>query len=161
MYLGLFAALWRTYFVGVLIAVVLGLIGICSYYSSTVAFEMLIISNQYNLAEAFELKQQFLAAGQVLLAVYKGSAFNVYYVLNAITILIISRIMLLSSTFSKSTAIWGLLSGFFMLIPSTAGYLGFIFSLISLVPWIVFALLVSKRLFFLSNPLSQFAELNP
>ncbi|MGD9995161.1 MAG: hypothetical protein AB7S69_17815 [Salinivirgaceae bacterium] len=161
MYLGLFAALWRTNFAGVLVAVLLGLIGICTYYSSAVAFEMLIISKQYAIAETLELKQQFLAAGQVLLAVYKGSAFDVYYVLNAITLLVISRIMLLSSTFSRSTAIWGLLSGFFMLIPSTAGTLGFVFSLISLVPWIVFALLVGRRLFKLSNSLSEFAESNP
>jgi hypothetical protein len=160
MYLGLFAALWRTNFAGVFIAVVLGLIGICTYYSSAVAFEMLIISKQYQMAETLELKQQFLAAGQVLLAVYKGSAFDVYYVLNAITLLIISRIMLLSSIFSKSTAIWGLLSGFFMLIPSTAGTLGFVFSLISLVPWIVFALKVGKRLFYLTNQTSKLTELN-
>lgn len=160
LYLGLFAALWRTNFAGVLIAVVLGLIGICTYYSSAVAFEMLIISKQYAMAETLELKQQFLAAGQGLLAVYKGSAFDVYYVLNAITLLMISRIMLLNSTFSKSTAIWGLVSGFFMLIPSTAGMLGFVFSLVSLIPWIVFALLVSKQLFYLSKQTPVMPEFN-
>jgi hypothetical protein len=158
LYLGLFAALRRTNLAGVLIALVFGLIGICTYYSSTIAFEMQMLSKQYNMAETLELKQQFLAAGQALLVVYKGSAFDVYYILNAVALLIISRIMLLNSTFSKATAIWGLVSGFFMLIPSTAGMLGLVFSLVSLIPWIVFSLLVGKQLVYLSNSLSKSTE---
>jgi hypothetical protein len=66
--------------------------------------------------------------------------------------------MLLNSTFSKATAIWGLVSGFFMLIPSTAGMLGLVFSLVSLIPWIVFSLLVGKQLVYLSNSLSKSTE---
>ncbi|MGE4288946.1 MAG: hypothetical protein AB7E36_09670 [Salinivirgaceae bacterium] len=160
LYLGLFAAFRQTNLAGVLIALVLGLIGICTYFSSTIAFEMQMLSKQYILAETLELKQQFLAAGQALLVVYKGSSFDVYYLLNAVALLMISRIMLLNSTFSKTTAIWGLLSGFFMLIPSTAGKLGLVFSLVSLIPWIVFSLLVGKQLFYLSNTKTKFTETN-
>lgn len=151
LYLGLFAALKKTNFTYMLIAIVVGLIGITAYYSSTVAFEMMSISKQYNLAESAELKQQFISAGHTLLAVYKGTAFDVYYVLNAITLLLISRVMFMDNTFSKTTAVFGLTSGIFMIIPSTAGQIGLIFSLLSLIPWVVFSILVAKRLFVLYN----------
>ncbi len=82
-----------------------------------------------------------------MLAIYKGTAFDVYYVLNAITLLVFSFVMLRSSLFSRATAIWGIAAGVFMVIPSTAGMIGLVFSLASLVPWAVFAILVAIRFF--------------
>jgi len=55
--------------------------------------------------------------------------------------------MLRSGVFSKATAYAGLLAGVLMIVPSTAGTLGLIFSLASLVPWAMFAVLVARRLF--------------
>jgi hypothetical protein len=150
-YLGLFAALRKTNFALMLIALVVGLIGIAAYFASTVAFEMLSLSNQYFQASTFELKEQLLAAGQAMLVRYKGTSFDVYYVMNAVTLLIVSRVMFQDKTFSRSTAIWGLISGILMIIPSTAGTIGLIFSLLSLIPWIVFSIMIAKRLFNLST----------
>lgn len=39
----------------------------------------------------------------------------------------------------------GLIAGFLMVIPSTAGTLGLVFSLASLIPWYVFSILVAKK----------------
>jgi hypothetical protein len=150
-YLGLYAALTHANQTYMLVALVLGLIGIAAYYASTAAFEMLTLSNQYALANTAELKLQCLASGQTMLAVYKGTAFNVYYVLNAITLLIISSIMLRDFTFSKVTAIWGLASGILMLIPTTAGTIGLFFGIASLIPWTVFSILIALRFFKLSH----------
>lgn len=159
MYLGLFASLRKTNFAEILIALVLGLVGIAAYYASTVAFEMLTVSDQYFAAETVALKNQWLAVGHSLLEKYTGTAFDVYYVLNAITLLLISKVMFQDKTFSRSTAIWGLVSGFFMIIPSSAGQLGLVFSLLSLIPWIVFSILVARRLFTLyrqaMNPIAE------
>ncbi|MDY0015599.1 MAG: DUF4386 family protein [Bacteroidales bacterium] len=146
-YLGLYAALRRVNQASVLVAVILGLIGIAAYYASTVAFEMLALSKQYALAETTDLKFQCLTSGQLLLLTYKGTAFDVYYVLNAITLLILSRVMFLDNTFSKACAIWGLISGILMLIPTTAGTIGLVFGIASLIPWSVFSILIAKRLF--------------
>lgn len=146
-YLGLFAALKKVNQANMLIAFILGLVGICSYYASTVAFEMLSLSKQFAVADNIEMKSQLLAAGLVMLETYKGTAFDVYYVLNAIALLVISRVMFQDNTFSKSTAIWGLISGILMLIPTTAGTIGLIFGIASLIPWTVFSLLIAKRFF--------------
>lgn len=148
-YLGLFAALRKTNFVLMLIALVVGLIGITAYFSSTIAFEMLSLSNQYYHATSEVVKEQLLSAGYAMIVNYKGTAFDVYYVLNAITLLTVSRVMFQDQTFSKSTAVWGVISGVLMIIPSTAGTIGLIFSLLSLIPWIVFSIMIARRLFYL------------
>lgn len=150
-YLGLYEALKKANQSYMLIALALGLTGITAYYASTIAFEMLSLSNQYTLAGTEELKLQCLASGQTLLLTYKGTAFNVYYVLNAFTLLIISVVMLRDKTFSKATAIWGLASGILMLIPTTAGTIGMIFGITSLIPWIVFSILIALKFFKVSR----------
>ena len=129
-----------------LIATIIGLTGIAVYYVSAVGFEVLSISKQYFSAESMEYKQQLLAVGQGLIARYKGTAFDVYYVFNAITLILISMTMYKSRDFKRSSATWGLIAGIFMIIPSTAGTLGLICSLLSLVPWIVFSVLIGRRL---------------
>ena len=152
-YLALFAALRNTKAYAMFIALVLGFIGIAVYYSSTAAFEMLSLSKQYFATPDAQLQQQLLAAGQAIHEGYKGTAFDVYYILNGIALVIIGFAMLNdpAKTFSKRTAIWGLISAFLMTIPSTFGIVGLIFSIASLVPWIVFSILISKQLFAISK----------
>lgn len=150
-YLGLFASMRTIDFATMLIAATLGLIGIATYFASTVGFEMLSLSKQYYSTDSIEVKQQLLASGHGLLAIYKGTAFNTYYILNAIALLLIAKTMFKSTTFSKSTATWGLIAGILMIIPSTAGVIGLIFSLASLVPWIVFSILIGKRLLLMAS----------
>lgn len=146
-YLGLYAALRHKNQANMLIALILGITGIASYFASTVAFEMLSLSKQFLIAESEELKIQLITAGKIMLETYKGTAFDIYYVLNAIALLIISMVMFQSKIFSKTTAIWGLISGTLMLIPTTAGNLGLSFGIASLIPWTVFSILIAKTLF--------------
>jgi hypothetical protein len=146
-YLGLFAALKRTNLEYMTIALVIGCIGIASYYSSTVIFEMKSLSQQYMEATSTEIKEQIISSGNLLLLRYNGTAFDIYYVLNALTLIIASRVMLMDNTFSKATAIWGLIAGGLMIIPSSAGMLGLILSLVSLIPWTIFSILIAKRFF--------------
>jgi hypothetical protein len=146
-YLGLFAALNKTNLAYMTIALVIGFIGIASYYSSTVIFEMKALSHQFRETSSIELKEQILSSGNLLLLRYKGTAFDIYYILNALTLIIASRVMLMDNTFSKTTAVWGLIAGGLMIIPSTAGMIGLTMSLISLIPWIVFSIMIAKRFF--------------
>ncbi len=151
LYLGLFVALYRTNLANMIIALAFGLSGVAIYFSSSVAFEMLSLSKQYHLADSVDLRNQFLAAGHMMIASYKGTAFDVYYVFNAITLLLVSKVMFEDRTFSRATAYWGLASGVLMIIPSTAGTIGLIFSLLSLIPWIVFSIMAALRLFQISG----------
>lgn len=153
-YLGLFAALKKTNLAYMTIALVFGFIGIASYYSSTVIFEMKALSHQFMETSSIELKEQILSSGNLLLLRYKGTAFDIYYILNALTLIIASRVMFMDNTFSKSTAIWGLIAGGLMIIPSTAGMIGLTMSLVSLIPWIVFSIMIAKQ-FFKLNKLNE------
>lgn len=126
------------------LALILGFIGIAAYFPTNPAFEFLVLAPKYALASASE-KVIFLSAGETLLANYIGTAFDVYYVLNAFTLISLSVLMLRSGVYTKSTSIIGLVSGIFMIIPSTVGIVGLIFSLFSLIPWIIFvAMLINQ-----------------
>jgi len=86
------------------IALILGLVATAVYFASNTAFEMLSLSNQYAAATTDAQRSIVMAAGQAMLAIYQGTAFDVSYVLSAVALLIISVIMLRSNVFSKVTA---------------------------------------------------------
>lgn len=137
LYLSLFIALYKEKPVTSLIAFVIGLTGVVCYYGSNPSFEMMTLSKKF-----FEARMSdhiiYIAAGEALLAGYSGTSFNVYYVLNTICLLLFAYILIKSPIFKKSVGYWALASGFFMIIPSSAGMIGLIFSLLSLIPWVVF-----------------------
>jgi hypothetical protein len=145
LYLAFYFILKRTNEVVITVALILGLVGIAAYFSSNTSFQMLSLSNHFASAATDAQRAVYLGAGEALLATYAGTAFNVYYILNAITLLIFSVVMLKGSIFSRTTAYFGLAAGILMLIPSTAGTIGIYFSLASLIPWIVFLILFTKR----------------
>ena len=140
-YVALFVLLYREKPVTVLLALILGLIGIACYYPSNPAFEMLTLSNQYFQALP-EQQTIYLAAGEALMAGYTGTTFDVYYVLSTVCLLLFAYALIKSHKLKKSVGLWGLASGFFMIIPSSAGVLGMIFSLLSLIPWVIFIALL-------------------
>ncbi|GAB1405946.1 hypothetical protein MASR1M74_31280 [Lentimicrobium sp.] len=150
-YLGLFASMRKIDYTNMLIALIIGLIGIAVYYASSIGFEMLALSNQYYQTDSVEFKQQLVSVGHGLILKYKGTAFDVYYVFNAIALILIAKTMFNSKEFGKAAAIWGLIAGLFMIIPSTAGTIGLIFSLISLIPWIVFSIIVGRKMLIIAK----------
>lgn len=150
-YLALYISLKRTNESFMAIALVLGLMGIAAYFPSNTAFEMLNLSSQYAAAKTDVERTIIQAAGQAMLVIYRGTTFNVYYVLNAIALLMIAAVMLRSDVFSKPTAFWGIAAGVLMVIPSTAGAIGIAFAIASLLPWSVFCVLITKRLFQLAR----------
>jgi hypothetical protein len=129
------------------IALTFGLVGIAAYFASTAAFEMLSLSYQHAAATTDAERSMILAAGQVMLATYQGTSFDVGYVLEGIALLIIAVVMLQGRIFSKATAYVGILLGIMSLIPPTAGTIGLIFALGSLVPLEIWDILIARRLF--------------
>ena len=150
-YLGLYASMRKIDFSIMLIALIIGIIGIAVYYASSIGFEMLTLSKQYYQTDSVEFKQQLISVGHGLILKYKGTAFDVYYVFNAIALLLIAKTMFNSKEFGKAAATWGLIAGLFMIIPSTAGTIGLIFSLISLIPWIVFSIIVGRKMLIIAK----------
>lgn len=145
-YLGVYFVLRKASESSMLIALIFGIVGIAAYFASNTAFEMLSLSNQFAVATTEAQRTMFLTAGQVMLETYKGTAFDIYYVLNAIVLFIFSPVMLRSKLFSRATAYLGFLAGILMIVPSSAGMLGLYFSLASLIPWAIWLVLVGQRL---------------
>jgi len=76
------------------------------------------------------------------------------YFLGAVAALIIAAVMLQSKVFSKATAHARLLMGALTIVPATAGTVGVVFSLASLVPTVDWLILVGRRLFQLAQGVS-------
>jgi len=146
-FLALWAALRRASQSFMTIALTLELVGVATYFASTVAFEMLSLSNLYAAATTDAERATLLAAGQAMLATWQGTAFNVSYILGAVALLIVSVVMLRSHVFSKITAYVGVLASALMFVPPTAGTIGIFFSLISLVPTVIWLILIAQKLF--------------
>ena len=147
-YLALYVALSRFNKSYTTIAFVIGLIGTTLFFASREAtFGMLSLSNQYAVAGTDAEKALLLAAGQTLLTIYNGTAFDLSYIFGGVVILIFSVIMLQSNIFGKATAYVGIVMGVLMLVPPTAGTIGLLLSLISLIPTLVWLIPIARRLF--------------
>lgn len=106
MFLALYVALRRTNESYMTLATVTGLTGVAVYFASNTAFSMLSLSNQYAAAATEAQKSMFLAAGQSMLAVSKGT--DVSFLLLAVAGLVVSFVMLQSSIFGRKTAYLGM-----------------------------------------------------
>jgi len=126
----------------VISALLLGVIGVAAYYASNPAFEMMVLSNKYYLSSGVEL-ERLLSVGEGMLAHYEGTSFIAYYFLNAISLILFSIAFNKSIDYPKRIAVFGFISAILMSIPSTFGLIGMIFSLLSLIPWIIFCLLIT------------------
>jgi hypothetical protein len=129
------------------IALALGLMGAAIYVPTNPAFSMLGLSNQYAAATSDAQRASIVAAGQAMMVGYQSSAFNVSYIMMGISTLIIALVMLRSPLFSKGIAYVGIFTGVAMLIPSDAGTVGLIFAFASLVPMVIWYILVARRFF--------------
>jgi hypothetical protein len=150
-YLALYIALKPIRESMIVTAFILGLVGIAAYIPSNTAFEMLKLSEQYTVGTTQAQQSIILAAGQALIVQNSGTAYLVYYILNAIALLLFAVVMLQSSVFSRNTAYAGIIAGILMLVPSNFGTIGLIFSFLSLLPWALFSILIARRLFQLGH----------
>lgn len=120
------------------IATLCGLLSIFLYLVSREAtFSMLTLSNQYTAATTETQKQIFLAVGQMMLITYNGTVFNMSYILGAVSLIVISVIMLQNNLFNKATGVLGLAANIIALglyIPVIGIYIS-IFSVVFLWIW--------------------------
>lgn len=125
---------------------VLSLIGIMFFIVARPAFEMLSLSNGYAAAATDAERAVYLSAGETLLAVFHGTAFQMSYILGSLGGLIISLVMLKIDVFSKTIAYLRIASSVFdfgLYIPVVGMYIS-IFSVLFLLIWDI---LVARKLF--------------
>lgn len=151
-YLALYVALFRISKSYMTIALAIGLVGTILFFASREAtFGMLSLSNQYAAASTDTERAMLLAAGQTLLTIYNGTAFDLSYIFGGVVILMFSIVMLRSNLFSKATAYLGIAMGILMLVPPTVGTIGLLLSLISLIPTLIWLIPIARRLFQLGS----------
>ena len=134
------------------LGLLVGFLGIAAYLSSNKTFELLSLAREYKMASLESEKLILLAATKSLTLGWQGTAFDTYYVLNGIALLVISVLMFQSPRFSKLVASFGLASAILMVVPSTAGVVGLVFSLLSLVPWYLFTIFNARTFYQLGMP---------
>ncbi len=120
-------------------ALLLGFIGIAAYISSNRTFELWALAGKWSGADQAG-RATLVAAAQAMIVGWQGTAFDAYYVLNGVTLFIVAILMFRSPRFGKATAGFGLAAAVLMIVPSTAGAVGLVFSLLSLAPWYVFTI---------------------
>ena len=107
---------------------------------------MLLLARSHAKADAAE-PVALLATGEGILATWTGTAFDVYYMFNLVTLLVIAVLMYRSQVFSRPTAGVGIGGCSAHGRPiKTSGQSASSSRWASLVPWAVFALLVARRL---------------
>jgi hypothetical protein len=129
-----------------LIALVLGLIAVVLLIPARPIIELLSLSKSYAAATTDAAKNQYLAAGEALLALFNGIGWFMNTLLGGLSLLISSLLMLRSDLYSKATAYVGIATNamtcvFF--IPS----IGMLFLFLSVPGYMIWYFLLA-RIFF-------------
>jgi hypothetical protein len=129
-----------------LLALVLGLMGIVLWLAARPLVEMVYLSDQYAAATTDSARNQYLAAGEALSALFNGTMWMLSQFLIAISYTIDALLMLRTSAFAKATAYVGLgiaVFGYGFWIP----VIGPILSLLGTVFGIVWYVLMARDFF--------------
>ena len=119
------------------IALITGIVGAILYYTSNRSVEMLLLSDKYFSTTDPTLRLSYIAIAESYLDIWKGTAFNTYYFLSAISLILFSIEMLKSSFYKKYRDHWfniGYLNGctirvwyggynYVTIIPNTMDYI--------------------------------------
>ena len=145
LFLALFVSLKEVNESYALIALAVGLIGLVLLIPSRPIFELFFLSGRY-AAATNAAKNQYLAAGEALLALFDGTGWFMNTLLGALSLLVSSLLMLRSKVYTKTTAYAGMITnlvvcGFF--IPGVGKFLLFL----SLPGYMLWYFLLAKRFF--------------
>ena len=146
-YVALYGALRHVNQPFMALATAFAFVGMVAYIAANPAFSMLTLSHQYAVATTVAERTALLGAGQAIIANWTGTAFNVAYFIGALFAIIVSIVVLRSKVFSKATGYAGLAMGVLTLVPASAGTVGIVFSLLALVPTMIWFILLAWRFF--------------
>ncbi|HMD98122.1 MAG TPA: hypothetical protein VKM93_12445 [Terriglobia bacterium] len=144
--LALYVALRRAGESVMALSTALAFVAIAAFFASNTTFSMLSLSSQYAAATTDAQRSLYLAAGQAMMALYSGTAFQVSYILGSVTIVMTSAVMLRSRIFGKATAYVGIAAsviGLGLYVPKIGLYLS-----VGSVPfWAIWNILIARRFF--------------
>ncbi|CAI9407853.1 DUF4386 family protein [Aestuariimicrobium sp. T2.26MG-19.2B] len=126
------------------LALIAGLVSVTLFVVSRDAtFSMWALSSQYQTATEAE-RPALVASGQLLLTLYNGGTFGVSYLLGATSTLLFSWPIWRHRLLGPAVGLVGLITGATMVVPPNVGPVGLVVSLLSLVPTIVWLVLLER-----------------
>jgi hypothetical protein len=135
-----------------LLAIALGFIGLVALFSARPIVEIVVLSDQYASATTEIQKMELQSAGTALMAHFRGTTFNIHYVLGTTSLLISSLIMMRSEFYSKAIAYTGIVTNvlvFTYYVPTIGLYL----SIILVIGYLIWWLMLGKQYLEMSNRL--------
>ncbi len=123
----------------------LGMLSLALYVPTNVSVELGVVASDAAGASG-EGRTAALGAVEALTSRSEGTAFVVYYVLGAFTILLFARALATTNAWGHAATLTALASGILMLVPSTFGVVGLAFAVASLIPWMWFIVIAARRL---------------
>lgn len=161
LFLALYAALGRAKRAHMSLATVFGFVGIAVFLATNVTFSMFYLSGQYAAATTDAQRSLFMAAGQAMFSVSieHGTGPYIGLLLIALAGLMASLVMLRNNTFGKATAYAGILANAFqlaeppvVLVPAHFYQnVGLFLILISFIFYVIWYVLIARRLFRVSR----------
>jgi hypothetical protein len=155
--LALYVILRRTHESVMRIAVALSFVGIMMYLASNPAVQMAALSDRYAAATTDAQRATTEAAGEAMLAMWQGTAFQGAYVLGSVAGILIGIVMLRSGAFSNAAGWLAILAnavGLGLYAPSVGVYIA-VFSVVFLEAWY---LLIARRLYLLGRNATAHGE---
>lgn len=122
----------------------LALVAITLYFTANPSITLFVLAGRFSAGTPDATG--VVTAAQAVLATFEGTAFIVHYLVMGIAGILVSVAMLRGAVFSRATGIAGVAQGVLMLVPVTFGAIGLVFAVGSLVPFIVWFVLVARRL---------------
>ena len=124
---------------------VAGLMSIVVYFASNTSVQMLLLSNGYASATTDAERSTYIAAGQAMLATYGGTAYHVSLIVGSVALILISVIMLRSRMFG-TVAPWAGILGNGLALGFYVPVIGLWLLVASVLPLLVWQLLLGRRL---------------
>lgn len=144
-YVALFASIERIARAWAALALITGLFSLVLYlFSREATFSMWQLSAQYAATHNATDRAALIGAGQTLLTFYNGGTFGISYLLGAASTLIFSVVMLRHQVFGRLPGIVGIITGITMLVPANVGPVGIVIALLSLIPTIVWLIVLAR-----------------
>lgn len=134
----------------VLMVAALGVVSVTAYVASNPAVQLAALSDQYVAATTDAERAAAMAAGEAMLAMWQGTAFQVAYILGSVAGVLLGLVMLRSEVFSRLTGWLAVVAnavGLGLYVPRVGVYIA-VFSVLFLEVWY---LLIARRLYQLGD----------
>lgn len=153
--LALFVALRKTYVSLASLGLGVGLFALAVHTTSNPSIDMLLLSREYASATTDIARTSLMASGELLVIQWTGTAYTFGYIVFAVSLLATAIAMWQSPEFGRWAAGSAIVMSITWLVPPTFGIIGLIFSLLAILPTILWLVLLTRHFFKKATSVSE------